>query len=312
MILVTGATGFVGTALCHALRARGTRFVAAVRTANGSAEQVSVGNIDVDTSWSDALNGCDTVIHLAARVHVMADAEANPLDAYRRANVAATLNLARQAVQAGVKRFIFVSSVKVNGEATSSRPFTAFDVPAPCDPYGQSKWEAELALQELARVTGLELVIVRPPLVYGPGVKANFLNLIRLVQSGLPLPFGRAAGLRSMVAVDNLVHLLIHCASHPNAPGGVFMVSDGEDITVGDVAKLIAIGMNKRVLLVPIPVAVLRAIARVLGAARVADRLFGSLQVDMRNTQERLEWQPDVTAQAAIRETVKAYLVLKG
>jgi UDP-glucose 4-epimerase len=242
----------------------------------------------------------------------MSDTEQEPLRAYREVNVAAALNLARQAMQAGAKRFVFVSSVKVNGEATSSKPFSAFDQPAPCDPYGQSKMEAEAALQELGRETGLEVAIVRPPLVYGPGVKANFLNLIKLVRLGLPLPFGCATGRRSMVAVDNLVDLLIHCIRHPNAPGGTFMVSDGVDLSVGELVRLIAQAMEKKVLLLPVPTPLMHFTARLLGASALTDRLLGSLQVDITNTRERLDWAPVVQPQEAIRKTVSAFMQLKN
>jgi len=198
--------------------------------------------------------------------------------------------------------------VKVNGEATGSVPFSAGDCPAPCDPYGQSKMEAETALLELGRETGLEVVIVRPPLVYGPGVKANFLNLVKLVRLGLPLPFGLARGYRSMVALENLVDLLITCTTHRNAPGSVFMVSDGQDMHVGDLVRAISEAMGKKVYLLPVPPQLLRSAARLAGKSAVADRLFGSLQVDMKATQERLEWKPVISPQLAISKTVTYFL----
>lgn len=310
MILVTGSNGFVGRRLCGTLAQRGIGFRAAVRR-SAKAGDFAVGELGAATDWTAALAGCSAVIHLAARVHVMNDPEPDPMRAYREVNVAATVHLARQALAAGVKRFVFVSSVKVNGELTTL-PFSATDAPEPRDPYGQSKLEAELALQQLARETGLEVVIVRPPLVYGPGVKANFLNLIKLVRIGVPLPFGCSAGRRSMVAVDNLVDLLLHCTTHPDAPGGVFMVSDGADLTVGELVTSIAVAMDKKVWLLPVPPALMRTTARLVGASGLADRLLGSLQVDMANTRERLGWRPVVTQQAAIDETVAAYLELKG
>jgi UDP-glucose 4-epimerase len=310
-ILVTGANGFVGSALCRRLQEAGEPYVGAVRGTPATGQQ-SIGNLDGTTDWKPLLAGRDVIIHCAARVHVMSDKERDPLPAYREVNVRGTLNLARQAVAAGVKRFVFVSSIKVNGEATTSKPFTALDRPAPCDPYGQSKLEAELALQQLGRETGLEIVIVRPPLVYGPGVKANFLNLIKLVRLGLPLPFGCATGRRSMVAVDNLVDLLIHCSSHPNAPGGTFMVSDGEDLSVGELVRLIAQAMEKKVLLLPVPTPLMHFAARLLGASALTDRLLGSLQVDITNTRERLDWAPVVQPQEAIRKTVSAFMQLKN
>lgn len=311
MILVTGSNGFVGRELCRTLAQRGIPFRAAVR-ATAEQGQVAVGNLNGSTDWREALAGCSAVIHLAARVHVMSDTVEDPLRAYREVNLEGTLRLARQALEAGVKRFVFVSSVKVNGEATTSKPFSAADRPAPCDPYGQSKMEAETALLELGRETGLEVVIVRPPLVYGPGVKANFLNLVKLVRLGLPLPFGLANGYRSMVAVENLVDLLITCTAHPDAPGAVFMVSDGQDMHVGDLVRMIGKAMGKNVFLLPVPPVVLRSAARLAGKSAVADRLFGSLQVDIGATLARLQWKPVVAPQAAIGRTVDHFLAGDG
>lgn len=307
MILVTGSNGFVGRELCGVLAARNIPFRAAVRKAPGPG-QVAVGDLNRSTDWRDALEGCSTVIHLAARVHVMSDTAEDPLTAYREVNVEASLRLARQAVEAGVRRFVFVSSVKVNGESTVGKPFAASDHPAPCDRYGQSKMEAEAALLSMGRETGLEVVIVRPPLVYGPGVKANFLSLVKLVRMGMPLPFGRADGYRSMVALDNLVDLLIRCATHPNAPGEIFMVSDGQDVNVGDLVRMIGNAMNKKVHLLPVPPGLLRHAAGMLGKTAVTDRLFGSLQVDMRPTMERLQWKPVMSPQQAIDKTVHHFL----
>lgn len=308
-ILVTGVNGFVGSALCRTLQVRGETVVGAVRQ-GASIGQVSIGNLDGQTDWRTALAGCDSVIHLAARVHVMSDRDEDPLRAYREVNVDGTLNLARQAVQAGVRRFVFVSSVKVNGESTTTQPFRSSDVPMPCDPYGQSKMEAEQALQQLGRETGLEVVIVRPALVYGPGVKANFLNLIKLVQKGIPLPFGSISNFRSMVALDNLVDLLIVCSKHPDAPGNIFMVSDGADMGIKELVTKIANAMNKRLWLVPVPVGLMIAAAKLLGKQGVVDRLLGSLQVDIAHTQATLAWQPVVTSQAAIDKTVEQFFLV--
>lgn len=305
MILVTGSNGFVGRQLCRELDRRGMRFRAAVRHAAGEG-MVAVGDLSKNTDWSAALAGCAAVIHLAARVHVMSDTERNPLQAYREVNLDATLHLAREAVKAGVRRFVFVSSIKVNGEGTGVEPFTAADPPAPVDPYGQSKMEAEDALRQFGQQTGLEVVIVRPPLVYGPGVKANFLNLVKLVRLGPPLPFGRVTARRSMVAVDNLVDLLILCTTHPAAPGGTFLVSDGQDLTVGELVGMIAAAMNRRVLLLPVPVGLMRSGARLFGMSAVSDRLLSSLVVDITDTRQRLGWEPVVTPQAAIARTVAA------
>lgn len=307
LVVVTGANGFVGTALCAALRARGVPVRGVVRS-NAGAGQVAVGNLDGATDWRAALAGCSAVVHLAARVHVMSDTDTDPLRAYREVNVDATLHLAHQAHAAGVRRFVFVSSVKVNGEGTTAQPYRASDVPAPADPYGVSKMEAEAALQAYGRESGLEIAIVRPPLVYGPGVKANFLNLVKLVERGFPLPFGRAAGLRSMVAVDNLVDLLILCTTHAQAPGGIFMVSDGRDLTVRQLVESIAAAMGKTIWMLPVPTSLMRAGARLLGKPGVAERLLGSLQVDIDATRTRLGWEPPVSGQAGIARTVDHFL----
>lgn len=311
-ILVTGANGFVGRALCRALRAREVPVVAAVRRAAGP-DEIAVGDLDGKTDWRAALTGCSTVIHLAARVHVMDDKSGDPLQAYRQVNVMATLQLARQAIEAGVKRFVFVSSVKVNGESTTGHtPYSAGGAARPADPYGQSKMEAEAALFALAKESGLEVVVVRPPLVYGPGVKANYLNLMKLVRKGLPLPFGSAAGRRSMVALDNLVDLLVCCAFHSAAPGEIFMVSDGVDLTVAELVTMMAEAMGKRVLLFPVPPSLLIGVARLAGKMAVADRLLGSLQVDIAATRERLGWAPVVVPRAAIAAAVANFLATEG
>ncbi|MDN2708432.1 SDR family oxidoreductase [Janthinobacterium sp. SUN118] len=306
-ILVTGASGFVGTALCAELERRSIACTAAVRKASNPA-QLAVGELSATTDWSQALAGCDAVIHLAARVHVMNDTSDDPLAAFRAVNVAASVHLARQAAQHGVKRFVFVSSVKVNGEATGTRPFTAFDTGAPQDPYGQSKLEAELALKEVALATGLELVIVRPPLVYGPGVRANFMRLMQLAKIGLPLPLGAIHNQRSMVALDNLVDLLILCCRHPAAPGQTFMVSDDHDVSIGELLRMLASGMGKRTWLMPVPAGLIQRCAALLGKKAVADRLLGSLQVDIAHTKATLGWKPVLDIQESINKTVAHFL----
>lgn len=298
-VLVTGANGFVGTALCAALRAQGVDTVGAVRS-DALPGQLAIGNLDADTDWSAALAGRTVVVHLAARVHVMDDSAGDPLAAYRTVNVDATVNLARQAHANGVRRFVFISSIKVNGEATNGRPFRADDAPAPVDPYGQTKLESERALQTIAAQTGMELVIVRPPLVYGPGVKANFANLLRLVGRGVPLPLGSVKNRRSMVALDNLVDLLIVCTRHPAAPGGIFLVSDGVDLSTAELVTMMGQAMGKRVFLVPIPVRLMHVAASLLGKRALVDRLLGSLQVDSIPTRDRLGWVPLLTPQQGI------------
>lgn len=306
MILVTGSNGFVGKALCSRLHADGLPVRAAVRLST-VAGQIGVGQLDGNTDWSAALDGIVCVVHLAARVHVMDDPDGDPLAAYRQVNVAGSVNLARQAAARGVRRMVFVSSIKVNGEATGAHPFRADDTPAPVDPYGQSKLEAELALLALGRETGMEIVIVRPPLVYGPGVKANFLNLIKLVSKGIPLPLRSVRSRRSMVALANLVDLLKVCTTHPAAPGQVFLASDGVDLTIGELVGMIARAQGRRVWLVPVPLGLMRAGAALVGKSGIADRLLNSLQVDISKTRTTLEWRPVVLPKDAIFDTVAAF-----
>lgn len=306
-ILVTGANGFVGSSLCKILLDRKIPFVGAVRKRTAES-QCEIGALTEFTNWSEALAECNAVIHLAARVHVMNDKSNNPLLAFRAVNVDATLNLARQAMHSGIKRFVFVSSVKVNGEETAGKPFTSLDAPAPLDPYGQSKLEAEIALTALSRTTGLEVVIIRPPLVYGPGVRANFLKLMQLVKMGVPLPLGAIYNRRSMVALDNLVDLLITCTHHPAAAGQTFMVSDDNDVSISELLRMLAIAMGKRSLLLPVPAGIIAGAAALLGKSAVANRLLGSLQVDIAHTKSVLGWQPVVTTQESLNKTVAHFL----
>lgn len=306
-ILVTGANGFVGSALCESLLRKDINVIAAVRTKSGD-DEFSVGDVSASTDWRPALVDCKTVIHLAARVHVMNEKSSNPLADFRAVNVDATLNLARQALIAGVKRFVFVSSVKVNGEETTGKPYSAFDVPAPLDPYGQSKLEAEIALKALSRDTGLEVVIIRPPLVYGPGVRANFLKLMQWVKMGVPLPLGAVHNRRSMVARENLVDLLMTCSHHPAAVGQTFMVSDDHDVSITELLRMLSACMGTRCLLLPVPARIIAGAAALLGQSAVASRLLGSLQVDMTHTQSTLGWQPVVTLQEGLDKTVAHFL----
>lgn len=310
MVAVTGANGFVGKALVAELDARGREVRRLVRTPDGGAG-IAVGAISSDTDWSDALEGVDTIIHAAARVHVMNEEARDPLAAFRLVNVAGTRKLGDQAAKAGVGRLIFVSSIKVNGEATvadlSNPAFTAADLPRPEDPYGQSKWEAELTLHEVAARTGLEVVIVRPPLVYGPGVRANFLRLIRLVQRGVPLPLGSVKNRRSLVGLDNLVDLLIRCVDHPAAVGQTFLVSDGHDLSTPELIRRLAEAMGRPARLLPFPPALLRLGGRLTGYLEEVKRLIGSLQADIRHTCEMLDWYPPVPVEEGIRRTMEAY-----
>ncbi|MFJ2382833.1 UDP-glucose 4-epimerase family protein [Pseudomonas protegens] len=310
-VLVTGATGFVGKALLARLVKSGIAVVAAVR---GSAEvpapasTMRIENLDGHAQWLDGLKNVDVVIHSAARVHVMNDTEVDPLAAFRRVNVEGTLNLARQAAAAGVKRFIFISSIKVNGEETENgRRYRADDVPAPADPYGVSKMEAEQGLRELAKETPLEVVIIRPVLVYGPGVKANFLSMMRWLDKGVPLPFGSINNRRSLVALDNLVDLIVTCMDHPAATNQTFLVSDGDDLsTTGLLSKMAqALGRNARLL--PVPSKLLELGATMLGKRSLSQRLCGSLQVDIEKTRTVLGWNPPLSTEEALAVTARHY-----
>lgn len=312
-VLVTGANGFIGLALIKRLSSddKLSGVVAAVRrnvkTLPEMVQVVQVGDLMPSTDWSAALNGIDAVVHCAARVHVMQDAATDPLQAYREVNVYGTLNLANQAAQAGVRRFVFVSSIKVNGEASQpGQRFSADDMPSPLDPYGVSKLEAEQGLREIESKTALEVVIVRPPLVYGPGVKANFASMMRLVARDIPLPLGAIHNARSLVALDNLVDLLVTCLKHPAAAGQTFLVSDGEDVSTTELFRRTARAMSKKALLLPVPASVLELGATLLGKRDLAQRLCGSLQLDMTKTCCLLGWIPPLTLDEGLRKAVES------
>ena len=303
--LLTGATGFVGQAiLSRLLASRSHEVTAALRSVTGFDRCVAhgIGDLTGSTNWSTSLTNQQVVIHAAARAHIMKDEVADPLAEYRRVNVEGTLNLARQAAAAGVRRFIFISSVKVNGEQSPpGRPFTAEDIPSPADPYGVSKWEAEQGLQRLAAETGMELVIIRPPLVYGPGVKGNFASMIKLVEKGLPLPLGAIHNKRSLVAVDNLVDLIITCIDHPVAANQVFLAGDGQDLSTTELLRGVARAMGRPARLIPVPASLLMLGATILGKKAVAQRLLGSLQVDIAKARNLLGWEPPVSVDEGLK-----------
>jgi nucleoside-diphosphate-sugar epimerase len=304
-ILVTGANGFVGSALCDRLNAEGYNLRCAVRTPSPDENSIAVGDIGPDTQWDEALHEVDSVIHTAARAHIMKDEVPDPLAEYRKINVDGTLNLARQAAQAGVKRFIFISSIKVNGEQTPlGEPFTPEDTPAPEDPYGISKHEAEQGLQQLAQETGMDVVIIRPPLVYGPGVKGNFASMVRLVEKGIPLPLGAIHNKRSLVALDNLVDLIVTCIDHPAAANQIFLAGDGEDVSTTELLRGVAKAMGKPARLIPVPASILTLGATLLGKKAVAQRLLGSLQVDISKAREVLGWEPVVSVEEGMAKAV--------
>lgn len=303
-LLVTGANGFVGSAVCRHALAAGQVVRGAVRTPGSiGSHAVTVGAMDGHTDWTEALRGCRAVVHTAARVHVMNESSANPLSEFRRVNVEGTLNLARQAAAAGAQRFVFVSSVKVNGEGTEpGHAYVASDAPAPQDAYGLSKAEAEQGLRRIASDTGLEVVVVRPPLVYGPGVKANFRSLMLAVARGLPLPLGSVTGnRRSLVGLDNLADLLLTCVERPAAAGQTFLVSDGDDLSTADLLRRMGHALNRPARLLPCPPSLLQMGAAVVGKAAIAQRLLGNLQVDIAHTRATLGWTPPVGVDEGLR-----------
>lgn len=310
-ILLTGAGGFVGAGLLQRLLDDKCELTAVVRQPiaglREAVSQVLVTAIDGAADFAAALNGVDAVIHLAARVHVMHDTSADPLAAFRNVNVAGTLNLARQAAAAGVKRFVFVSSVKVNGEITRpGEAFTAADVPNPQDAYGRSKYEAELALGQVTMETGMDVVIVRPPLVYGPGVKANFAALLKVVQRGWPLPLGAVRNQRSLVGLDNLVDFIVTCVCHPKAANQTFMVSDGHDVSTAELVRGMARATGVPARMLPVPVWVLQTAAALLGKGDSVQRLCSNLQVDISKSRNILGWTPPFSVEEELRRTAVA------
>jgi len=312
-ILLTGSTGFVGRQVLLRLVADNFQVQASIRNNNaglpGAVNRHQVGDLLPNTNWQAALKGVDCVIHAAARVHVMNDQAPDSLAAFREVNVSGTLNLARQAAQEGVKRFIFISSIKVNGEGTPQGvAFKPADQAAPMDSYGASKLEAENALMSIGTETGMEIVIIRPPLVYGSGVKGNFLSLLKLAGTSLPLPLGAVNNNRSMVYLGNLVDLIVTCIGHPNAANQLFLASDCHDISTTQLLSRIRALMNKPKLLVPVPAFLFRLLGTVTGKRAIVDRLFGSLQVDSRNTKELLGWTPPYTVEQGLTDTVSSFL----
>jgi nucleoside-diphosphate-sugar epimerase len=313
MILVTGASGFVGSALITRLSAAGRPVLAGMRSAgNATAAGVparEVGDLGTVRDLRAAFEGVSCIVHAAARVHQLDDRAADPLAAFRQVNVAGTCALAQQAHEAGVRRFVFVSSIKVNGEATApGRPFTSADAPQPLDAYGISKHEAEIGLRALAARIGLEVVVVRPTLVYGPGVRANFRALMGLLRRGLPLPFGAIHNQRSFVGIENLVDILTRCIDVPEANGGTFLASDDEDLSTTTLLRRLGVALGVRARLLPVPASLLVATAAVLGQKERIRRLCENLQVDVSNTRRVLGWAPRVDVDEGFSMTAKHFL----
>jgi len=308
-LLITGATGFVGKAVGEQAMRHGLAVKGALRIRGevpSCIEPLVVGEINVATDWCSALRDVNAVVHLAARVHVMHYTEENPLDAFRAVNVEGTVNLARQAAAAGIKRFVFISSVKVNGESTApGGAFTESDAPNPQDAYGQSKHEAEIGLRQIAAETGMEVVIIRPPLVYGPGVKANFAALMRAVQRGWPLPLGSVHNKRSLVALDNLVDFIITCITHPKAANQTFLVSDGQDLSTTELVRGMAQAAGVPARLLPVPVWALQTAGKLLGKGDAVQRLCGNLQVDISKARRLLGWNPPVSVDEGLRRALR-------
>lgn len=314
-LLITGGTGFVGQALINRLTTfNNYKIYATVRKSitifPSEVSQLKFDGLSPLTDWCNHLKGIDCVIHTAARVHVMTEISTNPSNDFRTVNTTATLNLAKQAASLGVNRFIYISSIKVNGEATlPNLPFTSNDMFVPSDSYALSKYEAEQGLLKISKNSQMEVVIIRPPLIYGPGVKANFASMIEWVNKGVPLPFGVIYNKRSFIALDNLTNFIVHCIDHPKAANEIFLISDGEDISTTELLMKVAKAFNKKAWLIPIPVSVMSLAAKLMGKSDLANRLFDSLQIDNTKAKDLLGWEPITTMDEQLKKTAEAYLL---
>ena len=312
-VFLTGGTGFVGAAVLNRL-VELEHVPIVVRRLNSKRinefEEMIIETIDPKTDWKDSLSDCEVVIHCAARVHIMTDSSANPLDEFREVNTYGTLNLAQQAAEAGAKRFIYISSIKVSGESTElGKPFKSGDSFIPTDPYGLSKYEAEVGLRKIASRTDMEVVIIRPPLVYGSGVKANFASLMKWVNKGVLLPLGGIKqNKRSLVAIENLVDLIVTCIDQPNAANQTFLVSDDDDISTTGLLQNMACALNMPSRLIPIPASWFELASKLIGKPAIAQRLCGSLQVDISKTKELLGWKPPYSSAECMKKTADAFL----
>ena len=309
-LLITGGTGFVGQHLVSALIQRNLPYQIAVRTQAGNSahpECISVGNINALTAWSQALEGVTDVVHLAARVHITQETSKDAYAAFRAVNTEGTLHLARQAAAAGVRRFIFLSSIKVNGEG-KPQAYLETDTPAPEDAYAASKWEAEQGLWKISADTGMQMVILRIPLIYGPGVGANFLQLFQTVNKGWPLPLGGIANRRSLLYVGNLVDAMLVALEHPDAANKLYLLSDGQDVSTSQLVERMAQALNKTPRLFSLPQGMLRLAASVLGKSSAVDRLYGSLYLDSAKIRQELSWTPPFLMQQGLAETAQWFL----
>ena len=310
-VLITGATGFVGRALCLSMEAAGWQVRAVSRSqgfqpiVSARVEYHQVKSINSETDWSGLLDGVSVVIHLAARVHIMQDTATDPLKEFRRVNLYGTERLARQAAAAGVKRFVFMSTIGVNGDNSGSHPYTERDTPHPHNPYSVSKYEAELDLEKIAAKTGMEVVVIRAPLVYGPGNPGNFLSLLRIVAKGVPLPFASLANARSLVFVGNLVNALAACSIHPAAAGRTYLVSDGEDVSTPYLIRRTARALCVPTRLFPFPIQLMILAGKATGKSAAVNRLTGSLTVDSSRIRDELGWQPPFSMEDGLRETAE-------
>ncbi len=309
-VLVTGANGFVGKTLCHLLENQGWEVVKASRQPLEGF--VTIGEIGPATDWSPALQDVEAVIHLAARVHVMNDMVADPLEAFRQVNTHGTKHLAQSAAEAGVKKFIFVSSIKVNGEATGAMPFDETMAANPQDPYGQSKWEAELALWEVGEQTALQGVVIRPPLVYGPGVKGNFETLLKISNKGMPLPLAGVKNARSLIYVGNLAHGIYSALENEAANGETFLISDGEDLSTADLITRSATALGRADRLFPFPLSLLKLAGLMLGKSAIIDRLTGTLQVNSDKIHQLLNWLPPYSVEKGLKDTADWFITHKN
>lgn len=309
-VFVTGANGFVGRRLCIELARRGHAIRAGVRDASRAelpGEIVTMGSLCGATDWGAALTGIDVVIHLAARVHVMKETAADALAEYRLVNVEGTRSLAQSAATHGVRRLLYVSSVKVNGEETAGKPFTFEDAPSPEDPYAVSKWEAECVLRSIASDTGLEVTVVRPPLVYGPRVRGNFLRLLNMINAGVPLPLGGIRNRRSMIYDGNLADVLAACVDHENAAGKTYMVSDGEDLSTTDLIRRLAVAMGARARILTMPPMLLELAGALTARRAEIRRLTASLTVDSSPIRSDLDWSPRYSVAEGLGDTARWY-----